>query len=431
MSISVPASAAPLPEVRRRFDALRWEAFALTWLVYVAFYLVRRNLDGAKPALLDAHALGIDQLAWVDGAYLACYALGQFVAGPIGDWLGARRVILGGLGLAIASNVAFSLGTSVEVLATAQAVNGLAQACGFPLCCKVIAAWFPVSMRGRASSWFLTSYTLGDLAAKGLSAVLARELGWRAAFYAPAGLVLGLLALLALRLKATPSEARLPDVATITGELEPAAADGRDKGSFGADLVELLRSPPIWILIASYTQLKMVRYVFVGWTSVYLFDQLHYAADAATLATLPMTVGGLLGTIATGWLSDRVFAARRAPPVVIEMLLLALVTVLFAQLGADSPVAVQAVLFVAGFLVYGSDAVLSAASAMDVGSARAAASAAGLINGAGSVGAVVSPFVGAWVSSRFGWTYAWYVLAAMLVLSSALLATRWNAVGRK
>lgn len=431
MSLSVPVPAAPAADVRRRFDTLRWEAFALTWLVYVAFYLVRRNLDGAKPALLDAGALTIDQLAWVDGAYLACYAAGQFVAGPIGDWLGARRVVLGGLCLAVAANVAFSFGTSVEVLATAQAVNGLAQACGFPLCCKVIAAWFPVSMRGRASSWFLTSYTLGDLAAKGLAAVLAREVGWRAAFFAPAGLVFGFIVLLALRLKASPGQAGLPDVATMSGETEPAAADGQAKGKFGADLVELLRAPAMWILIASYTQLKMVRYVFVGWTNVYLFDQLHYAADAATLATLPMIFGGLLGTLATGWISDRLFGARRAPPVVIELLLLAGVTVGFAYLGEGQPIAVQVTLFVAGFLVYGADAVLSAASAMDVGSERAAASAAGLINGAGSVGAVLSPFVGAWVSVRFGWTVAWWLLAGMLVVSAALLATQWRVVGRK
>ncbi len=57
-------------------------------------------------------------------------------------------------------------------------------------------------------------------------------------------------------------------------------------------------------------------------------------------------------------------------------------TVLFTGLGADSPNLVKATMFVVGFLVYGADAVLSAA-AMDVGSERAAG-AAGLINGAGA-----------------------------------------------
>jgi sugar phosphate permease len=83
-----------------------------------------------------------------------------------------------------------------------------------------------------------------------------------------------------------------------------------------------------------------------------------------------------------------------------------------------------------GFFVYAVDSMLSATCAMDLGSSRAAASAAGIINGFGSIGAILSSFVGARVSAMFGWTWAWYLLAILLLIACGLLIPRWKVVGR-
>ena len=393
--------------LRRRFSLLRWEAFALTWLIYVAYYLVRKNFDGVKPGMVE-DGYTKDQVAVIDSTFLACYAIGQFLAGTLGDWFGTKRVVIGGMALSVAANVVFGFAHPVPILVAALAVNGLAQSCGFPLCCKLIATWFPASTRGRASSWFLTSYTLGDIGSKALTGALMKSPGWRYAFFFPAGIVTGVIVLLLLRLKDSPRSAGLPDVADFHGEAEPPVNMNMEveKPAFGREALDLLRLPGMWTISSTYFLVKLVRYTLLGWSNVFLFQELAYSPSDSTLATIPLVVGGVLGTLAIGYASDKLFQTRRVPPMVFSMLALSILIVCYAQLGPDQRTAVIILFLLMGFFVYAVDSMLSATCAMDLGSSRAAGSAAGIINGFGSIGAILSSYVGARVSAMFGWTWA-------------------------
>jgi sugar phosphate permease len=415
---------------RRRFGRARTEAFALTWLVYVAYYLTRKDFDGAKPGMMAPHdslpaEYSKSEVATLDFCFLSSYAAGHFLAGPLGDWLGARRVALWGLCLTIAANLAFGLLHPMPWLAVAITINGLAQAFGYPQCCKIIAAWFPPEARGRASSWFLTSYTLGDIAAKALAGTMINHVGWRWAFFAPAGLVTGLAALLWLRLRGNPAEAGVG--APMEPVSQPEVSPTRPR--FGEELKELVKHPAMWLVCGGYFLLKLARYTFLGWSNVFLFEKLGYSPGDATLATIPIAVGGLAGTLAAGYASDRLFQTRRAPVAVICLVGLAMVTPLYARLAPGAPLEAMALHLAVGFFAFGADAIMSMATAMDLGSGKGAASAAGLINGAGSVGAVLSPLLGAWVSTHFGWTTAWHLLAGLLLVAAAMTVPRWRKSG--
>ena len=420
------ATTAP-PADRRSFLRAQREAFLLTWLVYVAYYLTRKDFDGAKPGMMAAHdglpaEYDKSDLATLDFCFLGAYAAGHFLAGPLGDWLGARRMALFGLAVTVGANLAFGFMHPVPLLAAALTVNGLAQSVGYPQCCKIIAAWFPPEARGRASSWFLTSYTLGDIAAKALAGTMINHAGWRWAFFAPAGIVTGLLGLLALRLRESPRAAGVAPPASRSLE-EPT------RPRFGAEMGALLRRVAIWQVCGGYFLLKLARYTFLGWSNVFLFEKLGYPPGDATLATIPITVGGLLGTLAAGYASDRLFKARRAPVAVICLLGLAIVTPVYAGLAPGEPGEAIALHLLVGFFAFGADAIMSMATAMDLGSDKGAASAAGLINGAGSIGATLSPLLGGYVSTRFGWTNAWYALAGLMLAAALMMAPRWRKSG--
>ncbi|MGC4122036.1 MAG: MFS transporter [Myxococcales bacterium] len=428
---SAPAPAPSRPGFQRAQRAQR-EAFLLTWLVYVAFYLTRKDFDGAKPGMMAPHdGLPGDytkaQVATLDTFFLGSYAAGHFLAGPLGDWLGARRMALVGLGLSVLANVAFGLLHPVPALTVAITLNGLAQALGYPQCCKIIAAWFPPEQRGRASAWFLTSYTLGDIAAKALAGAMVNHVGWRWAFFVPAGIVTGMLALLFLRLRGTPAEAGVQEAAKPSSE--PVKDQPHGHPRFGSELLALLRHPAIWLVCSSYFILKMARYTFLGWSNVFLFEKLGYKAGDATLATIPITVGGLVGTLAAGYASDRLFQARRAPVAVLSLVGLAILTPIYAHLEPGQPGLAIGLHLGVGFCLFAADAIMSMATAMDLGTGKGAASAAGVINGAGSIGATLSPFLGAYVSTRFGWTNAWYVLAVLMAVAAVITLPRWNKSG--
>ena len=108
--------------------------------------------------------------------------------------------------------------------------------------------------------------------------------------------------------------------------------------------------------------------------------------------------------IAGGYWSDRIPGSRRTPVIFYMCLLLPGVhRVCCGSFG----LVIDAVLFVMllgviGFFEMGPDALLAGACAMDVGSRRQAALAAGVINGFGSIGPILQePMIG-WLKENFG-----------------------------
>src|SRR5439155_26430369 len=96
----------PLPTTTAAVDARRLRAwririFAATWLCYAGLYFCRKPFSIVKSDL--GHALGFDprQLSYIYAAYLIAYALGQFASSALGPLVGARRMLLAGMGVSI------------------------------------------------------------------------------------------------------------------------------------------------------------------------------------------------------------------------------------------------------------------------------------------------------------------------------------------
>jgi sugar phosphate permease len=79
-----------------------------------------------------------------------------------------------------------------------------------------------------------------------------------------------------------------------------------------------------------------------------------------------------------------------------------------------------------GFLTFGPDTLVTGAGAMDLGTRRGAATVAGVINGVGSCGQLLSAHMVAYVSSLYGWSSLFYLFALFSFIGAALLATRWS-----
>ena len=106
MSIT-SASSDVSSHVKKLFDHWRRRIFALTWLCYFGLYLTRKSYSVAKGSLdidIDETMMGA-----IDSAYLAAYAIGQFVMGATADKSGPRKVLLGGLLASIICSIVMGL----------------------------------------------------------------------------------------------------------------------------------------------------------------------------------------------------------------------------------------------------------------------------------------------------------------------------------
>ncbi|WP_411567416.1 hypothetical protein [Pseudomonas fragi] len=92
-------------------------------------------------------------------------------------------------------------------------------------------------------------------------------------------------------------------------------------------------------------------------------------------------------------------------------------------LHSGSVVLVVALLFVMGLTLYGPDSMISGAAAIDFGTAKAGATAAGFVNGCGSVGAIL----GGLLPGYFDTVTVFIVFACCALFSSLVLIPHWNS----
>ena len=175
----------------------------------------------------------------------------------------------------------------------------------------------------------------------------------------------------------------------------------------------------------AYFLLKPARYAILLWGPVIVFEQMPSVGKVgAAIIPTAFELAGLLGPIMIGLASDKLFGARRMPACVISLLLLTITLAAFmAAMTSGSVVLVVALLFVMGLTLYGPDSMISGAAAIDFGSAKAGATAAGFVNGCGSVGAVL----GGLLPGYFDSVTVFIVFAGCALFSALVLLPHWNS----
>lgn len=395
----------------------RAAAFGSTWIAYATYYFGRKGYSVTKTSI--SAELGANVLVGVETAYLAAYALGQYTNGYLGDRIGARRLIVLGLVASAAATLAFSNGTATTLFLVTYLINGLAQAAGWPGTIKAMAEWTTPENRGRVMGFWATCYQVGGLAATAYATALMARYGWRGSFVGCALAMIGVAVLVALLLRPGPGLAAERARAA-------AAAPGEAHASVEAEANRVarrrvLRSPLLWCYGSAYFFMKLIRYSILFWLPTYLELSLGYTKVEAGYSSTSFEIGGVVGTIAIGFLSDRYRRFSRATWAAASMFLLAGSFYLYGQTSHLGHAVSFLGMALVGFLLFGPDALVSGAAAQDAGGPRAAAVAAGFINGTGSIGGVLQEAVTRGISGRFGWTSLFHAFVVFSVISGLVL----------
>jgi sugar phosphate permease len=193
-----------------------------------------------------------------------------------------------------------------------------------------------------------------------------------------------------------------------------------------SDFKALLVNPSLWLIGAAYFFLELCRYALMFWLPYYMVRQLHFGLQSAGYLSSLYELIGVGGAVFAGYVSDRLTQSRRAP-VAATMLILLAVLMLFQPVFAHGGlIGMGIAISLAGFLSYGPDTLLSGAAAQDVGEARAAATASGLIDGIGHLGSLASPYLVVLASERYGWNCVFLIFAGTALLAGIVLLPLWN-----
>ena len=303
------------------YRRLRFQSFLAGTVGYSLYYVCRTSLNVVKKPILESGALDASQLGLIGSALLFAYAIGKFVNGFLADHSNIKRFMAAGLCVSTVANLlvgllGFANGggfvgnmTLFAAFAVMWGLNGWAQSMGAPPAIIALSRWFPLSIRGTYYGFFSASHNLGEFLSFLFVGAVVGIFGWQWGFVGSsvAGAV-GVVIILFL-LHDTPESKGLPPIEVLTGE--ESEEQSRKHGSTSELQRSVIRNPFVWILALSSAFMYVSRYAINGWGVLFLQEVKGYSLATATQVISVNALLGIIGTVFSGWLSDRLFHGRR------------------------------------------------------------------------------------------------------------------------
>ena len=428
-----PAAVAPTIPVESidvEYRKQRRRVFAGIFIGYAAYYLVRNNLALAIPDILRDHPehskaeLGLA----MTGLSIA-YGLSKFLMGSVSDRSNPKYFLPLGLVLSCAIMAACGLYkamyASLGIVIVLQTLNGWVQGMGWPPCGKTMVHWFSTKERGLVVSVWNVAHNVGGALVANL-ALLGMMLfnDWGAKLYFNALIAAVIAVIVFFLMQDTPQSRGLPPIEEYKNDYRPDySADHERTFTFREIFFEhVLNNRYLWAIAVANAFVYFVRYGVVNWIPTYLETAKGYSFRESSLAWSLYEYAAIPGTIACGWVSDKVFKSRRAPATILFMAL-TLVAVVVYWLNLHGPLWIDyAALIAIGFLIYGPIMIIGL-HALDLVPKKAAGTAAGFTGFFGYVfgSAIAGTGVG-WIADNWGWNGVFVTMVACCFLTIAFSA---------
>jgi OPA family sugar phosphate sensor protein UhpC-like MFS transporter len=357
---------------------------------YGLVYTCRLALSMVKKPLIDGGIFTPVELGIIGSALFYTYAFGKLTNGFLADHTNLKVFFAFGVLVSALLNIGMGFSTILWVSILLWGLNGWFQGFGAPTGAVALANWFSNRERGRMYGIWSTAHAVGEgLTFVGVAAVVTLW-GWRAGFWAPGVMCIGVALCLYLLMQDRPPTLGLPSVADWRND-HVSSDESRKarKESTWATQRTILKMPAIWVLALSSASIYVTRYAINSWGVLYLQEAKGYSLMQAGGVISVNTIAGILGAVAFGFASDKIFNARRPPTNVIfaVMEIAGLLMVFFGP--PEKPVFMTFAFFVYGFGLTGLVTSLGGLFALDIAPKRAAGAAMGFIGVFSYIGAAV------------------------------------------
>jgi len=373
---------------------LRWYIATLLAAATALSYLDRQNLPVAIVAIQKTIPITDQQYSQLSVLFLLAYGVMYALGGRILDLVGTRLGYMLMIAWWSAATLGLGLVHVVWELGLGLFLVGLGEGGGFPGSAKAVSEWFPPQERSFAFGIFNTGSSVGAVMAPPLIAFIIIAFNWRCVFYF-AG-TLGIVWLVFWwKLYDQPEKHRL--ITPAEWEYLRTSLAGASSG-WGAKTVipwaELLRYRQTWGLILAKFVSDSAWYFYIFWLPRYLNDARHLAIkQIGYYAWIPYAFAAL-GSFIGGWLSSyligRNLSIDRSRKITLGI---SAAIMPISLLIMASPLGLAILFFGVAFLSHQSWSTIMQTLAADMYPSATVGSIAGLMGGAGSLGALVFNFL--------------------------------------
>jgi sugar phosphate permease len=185
-------------------------------------------------------------------------------------------------------------------------------------------------------------------------------------------------------------------------------------------------NPRIWGVSIAFFCLDIIRYGFFYWAPTFLIEAQGATISSAGITVAVLPLAGSAGAIVTGWATEKFFQNRRAPVICICLFTLAIFSYLFFIAPPGAWIWGLVCLAVIGFCTYGPHVLMVGHAAQDFAGRKAAASAAGFIDGFGYIGAAMTGVFTGWLVENYGWYAGFYYWIIAALVAAVVMLALWR-----
>jgi OPA family sugar phosphate sensor protein UhpC-like MFS transporter len=276
------------------------------YIGYAVFYFTRKSFTFAMPEmLLRLHVTKAD-LGLLSTLFYVIYGVSKFISGMISDRSSPRYFMATGLIATGIANILFGFSSALLLLSLFWCINAFFQGWGWPPCARLLTHWYSKKERGRWWGIWNTSHNAGGaLIPLFVAGTFILWHDWQAAMFIPGIIAIAVGLIVLNRLRDVPTSLGLPPIEEYRNNYP---SRRMEKDSPKMPILEILlkyivRNKYIWLLAISYVLIYVVRTALNDWGAVYLNERGASIVSADTAMAF-FEIGGFLGSLAAGWMSD-------------------------------------------------------------------------------------------------------------------------------
>ena len=436
----------------KKYRYWEWRTIIVLSIGYALFYFVRKNLGMAIPAMEAELGISKTQLGIFLTLHSLIYGCSRFINGLLVDRFSKKKIMSLGLLLTCVVNlfICFSpklnglltlldaegkatLGL-VYLIGTLWVLNGYIQGMGVPPCVSLLAHWIKPSELATKQSVWNVSHTIGAGLVVALCGFMLDYFGysaWYLCFIVPALIALVGVPMLLFGLKDDPSEVGLPPVEKMTENPEDKSeTENPFENVSGAMYKKIINkmvfaNPYIWILAVSNFCVYVIRLTILDWGASFLTEEKGMdIAEAGGLLATTEIIGGTLGMLLAGWLSDKLFKSKAHRTCFFCVVFATLSFFLFWK--CNSLVMSFVYLVVSAFFIYGPQALYGVCASQQA-TKYAAGTGNGIVGIFGYASSVVSGVIFGSMADTGGWDSVFPVAIAFGIAGAIATGAMWNA----
>ncbi|MDR0788637.1 MAG: MFS transporter [Bifidobacteriaceae bacterium] len=344
--------------IPNRYFQRKVGVFISLYLAYAGYYIIRADFKIASPYLIEQFGFTKTDIGGILAAYAIVYGFAKFFMGALCDKANSHYYITLGLVLSAVLNLSFAGTKSIPVFYALMLFMAVTQSMGGPAVSKILSAWFAKYERGTYMSIWNTSHNAGAA----LAAPIAITLGFalmgagniKAIFIVPTVVSLVLAVIVFVTGAENPQSVGLPTIE----EYKPEASDVSAKDDYHTELTffeifkkYFLTNKYVWFLVLANGFVYMVRYGVSDWIPIYLSEGKGFTKEEAGYMFSFFELIAIPGTILIGFISDKLFKAKRVPLAIGCMALL--IIAVFAYWQTADKTMIIVLIGLMGILVYG------------------------------------------------------------------------------